>query len=177
MSRGPWKKKTGQADINSNKTGVEKKTPEVVKTPQIKASTSGKEIIPGAIISAQQEAEEKAKQKPAEEEGEVLNLTDDEIKELSSILFQESGNLLLRVTRRQLITDQEAGIFGKLSLPKLRQLLKDKINIGWTAPLVYACLVFVSKPLTPEGEKMKKEAIERKKVADEIAKSSGKVTA
>lgn len=168
MSRGPWKKKDGSEKAFKSAAPAEKKE---VKTAQVKASTSGREIIPGAVLAAQT-AEEEAKKKALEtkeKEGEVLDLTDDEIKELSAILFQESGNLLLRVTRRQLILDQEAKIFGKLSLPKLRQLLKEKMNIGWTAPLVYACLVMVSKPLTPEGEKLKKEAAEKRKLEQEIA--------
>lgn len=154
MSKGPWKKKDGAA--TDPKTKPEKQKDPKQKE-EIRKSTTGREIRPDIP------PEPASPQEP--EEGEVLELTDEELELLASLLFQEGGNLLLRVLKRQLITDQEAKPFGKLSKPKLKKLLKDKVNIGWTPPLIYAALVLVSKPLTPEGEKLKKEAEEKRKAA------------
>jgi hypothetical protein len=167
LSKGAWKK--GRKTLSPTQTGKEVTTDKTLpeKTPLVKASTSGKEIIPGAIISAQKAEEEKKKTSPPEGEGEVIDLTDDELRDLLSILFQEGGNVALRFLKRQLIEEKEGATFGKLSLPYFRAKLKEKVNLGLTGPLIYALLVVVSKPLTPEGEKLKAEkAFAQKKAAE-----------
>lgn len=175
MSKGAWKKgrKTPVPQnksnvVSSGETGKEVtgKTP-FEKTPQVKASTSGREIIPGAVLDAQKAAEEQKKNPPVEVEGEVIDLTDDELRDLLSILFQEGGNVALRFLKRQLIEDKEGATFGKLSLPYFRAKLKEKVNLGLTGPLIYALLVIASKPLTPEGERAKAERIAAQKKAAE----------
>jgi len=176
LSRGPWKKKSGGGAVTKplpktplqsepGKTPLEKTTPQ--KTPV--KSTSGVEIIPGVILEeqARQEAEKNAP--PKVEDGEVIDLTDDELKELLGLLFQEGGNVALKFLKRQLIEDKEAATFGKLSLPYWRAKLKEKVNLGLTGPIIYALLVCVSKPLTPEGEKAKQEAALKKKAAADFA--------
>lgn len=159
MSRGPWKQKEKPKPLF-----VETK---VAEKPVIK-STSGKEIIPVEILEKQRLDDEKNKQQV---DGEVIDLTDDELKELLAVLFQEGGNVALRILRRQLIDDREAAVFGKLSLPYFRAKLKEKVNLGLTGPLIYAALVLISKPITPEEQKRREE----KKKQDLIKKEMEKI--
>jgi hypothetical protein len=151
LSRGPWKKKPEENGIKPPpKPEVKAKEKQPVK------SSSGTEIIPGVVLEANRLKEEKEKA-ASEVEGEVLDLTDDELRELLGILFQEGGNLLLRIMKRQLINEREAAVFGKLSLPYWRAKLKEKVNLGLTGPLLFAGLVIVSKPLTPEEIERRKK--------------------
>ena len=157
MSKGTWKKPTKKnpQGVTAVKSEGETKTPEV-KTP---VNLEINPIEP---------------QKPSikiEVEGEEIDLTDDELKELIALLSMESSNLLLRILKRQLMEEKEGSTFAKLSLPYFKAKLKEKVNLGLTGPLLYWALVMVSKPLTPEGQALKdtkdKDALQKKQLAEQ----------
>jgi len=164
MPKGKWKPET-RARFEAEKAkraGLSNKTVSASQgtipkeTPKVEpVSTQGNEIIPEVVSASAENSQDPAPNNDSTEA--ILDLTDEELKEILALLFKEGLSLPLKWLKRQLVTDSEAATFGKISFPFFKVRLKDKLNLGWAGPAIYAMLVILSKDLTPEGERLKQE--------------------
>lgn len=141
-------------------------------TPSSPSTVIAETVPPSNPSPPGSETDKKQDEVPGEN---PFGMTDEEIQELLTMLYEEGGNWLLKKMKRVLLTERECKTWGKMAFKVFKERLRAMEKFPEWSLAIYTAFCFLTKDRTPEGEKEFQERLKQGGKKDEKLSNSGVV--